>query len=102
MFNELEVTGEMFVGYDEHQRKICMTATVFMMWYESLPDISKKSEDQEGCAICHQEYQADEIISTLLCKHSYHEACIEEWLSHKKECPICRSFSKISLTNSII
>ncbi|KAI3785494.1 hypothetical protein L1987_44613 [Smallanthus sonchifolius] len=50
----------------------------------------KGEEDEEKCAICVEEYQADKLIGILPCKHTYHEECIKNWFKKKKECPICR------------
>ncbi|GJX64263.1 gypsy type transposase [Tanacetum coccineum] len=60
------------------------------MWYETLPAIigkkKSKGDEEEGelCSICYDEYQADQTIGTLKCKHSYHGGCIKTWLSRKK------------------
>ncbi|PWA72330.1 zinc finger, RING/FYVE/PHD-type [Artemisia annua] len=99
MNNGTVVIDKIFDSYgqlldDEHCCKISMMVEKHIKCYESLPSISK----EDICAICHEEYQTDEIISTILCKHSYHNTCIWDWLSHKKECPICRSFSISSIT----
>ncbi|XP_060216883.1 E3 ubiquitin ligase BIG BROTHER-related-like [Lycium barbarum] len=50
--------------------------------------------DDEGemCVICQCEYENDETIGALECKHEFHAGCIEQWvLRGKKTCPICRS-----------
>jgi len=54
--------------------------------------VGKDEEEGEGeiCVICQKEYKADEIVRRLKCRHGYHEECIEEWLLHKNDCPICR------------
>ncbi|XP_060178142.1 brassinosteroid-responsive RING protein 1-like [Lycium barbarum] len=47
---------------------------------------------EEICAICLCEYENDETIGTLDCRHEYHAGCIEQWLlKGKQNCPICRS-----------
>ncbi|XP_059298105.1 E3 ubiquitin ligase BIG BROTHER-related-like [Lycium ferocissimum] len=46
---------------------------------------------EEMYVICQCEYQNDETIGTLECRHEFHAGCIEEWLLSKKTCPICRS-----------
>ncbi|GKD77889.1 zinc finger, RING/FYVE/PHD-type containing protein [Tanacetum coccineum] len=88
---------------DEDFRLRCVSFARFILWYEILPfNIGKKksnggvSKDKEGeiCPICYDEYQADQMIGTLACRHSYHEGCIKTWLSRKNVCPMCRNFTK--------
>ena len=43
------------------------------------------------CSICMDNYNEDEKVVILKCKHYYHENCIENWLCNQKvTCPICR------------
>ena len=50
----------------------------------------------EKCNICNSKF--DEGIKTLLpCDHGFHHICINIWLKHEQNCPICRT----ELTNSI-
>ncbi|KAI3734110.1 hypothetical protein L6452_13573 [Arctium lappa] len=53
----------------------------------------KEEEEEEGeiCVICQKEYEADEMMGRLECKHGYHVECINKWLLHKNVCPICRA-----------
>nr|GEU94127.1 zinc finger, RING/FYVE/PHD-type [Tanacetum cinerariifolium] len=74
----------------------CVSFARFILWYEILPinigkkksngGVSKEEDDKEGeiCLICYDEYQANQMIRTLACRHSYHEGCIKNWLSRKK------------------
>ncbi|KAJ3342688.1 hypothetical protein HDU91_000506 [Kappamyces sp. JEL0680] len=43
------------------------------------------------CSICLCEYEADEQLRQLSCKHHYHVACIDEWLHRNGQCPNCRT-----------
>ena len=45
---------------------------------------------EENCAICKSEFEKDENINILKCKHIYHTECIGEWVKYKSECPVCR------------
>nr|GEX31798.1 hypothetical protein [Tanacetum cinerariifolium] len=99
---------------DENNRKSLMSIAKFILWYESIPDIIVKekttsgsskeiSEDEVGdiCSICYDEYQKGQMIAALACKHTYHEGCINNWLSRKRACPNCRAFTKLSIIYSI-
>ena len=43
------------------------------------------------CAICYEDFHADEDIKLLPCRHSYHGACIDAWLNRSHRCPMCNS-----------
>ena len=56
-------------------------------------------EDENTCPICLEEFEDnDEIVTTEHCCHTFHSACMLEWLlakhTHrdtKNSCPVCRS-----------
>lgn len=43
------------------------------------------------CCICFEEFNKNNKIVKLACKHIYHQHCIEAWIKKKKDCPICRT-----------
>lgn len=44
------------------------------------------------CNICLTEYDDEEMLTVLPCKHYYHTECIEHWLKKEsKKCPVCKS-----------
>ena len=43
-----------------------------------------------ACAICKDDFELDENITILECKHILHTNCIAEWVKYKSECPVCR------------
>uniref|UniRef100_M1DIX3 RING-type E3 ubiquitin transferase n=1 Tax=Solanum tuberosum TaxID=4113 RepID=M1DIX3_SOLTU len=49
------------------------------------------AETEEICAICHIEFEHEEIVGILGCGHEYHVGCIKQWLLRKKDCPMCRA-----------
>ncbi|KAH9288623.1 hypothetical protein KI387_032740, partial [Taxus chinensis] len=42
------------------------------------------SSNCEQCVICHVEYEEEDMILTLPCKHQYHSGCINDWLKINK------------------
>ncbi|CAF2153938.1 BnaA01g25770D [Brassica napus] len=53
----------------------------------------KDGENQNGtnesCVICRLDYEDDDDLILLPCKHSYHSECINNWLKINKICPVC-------------
>ena len=49
-----------------------------------------KKECSDTCSICTENYQNNDVINILDCKHDFHTKCISEWACYKTECPICR------------
>jgi len=52
--------------------------------------------DQNGddldptCPICLVDFELDEELRVLPCKHHFHQGCVDEWLSKNSSCPSCR------------
>ncbi|CAK9202594.1 unnamed protein product [Sphagnum troendelagicum] len=45
----------------------------------------------DDCVVCLSDYQKGEQVRLLpLCKHYFHVACIDTWLSTHISCPVCR------------
>ncbi|XP_047321300.1 E3 ubiquitin ligase BIG BROTHER-related-like [Impatiens glandulifera] len=60
----------------------------------SLPSFSYKTAKNadascDPCVICRLEYEEDDTLTALSCKHSYHSECINNWLNINKICPVC-------------
>jgi len=45
---------------------------------------------QNECTICLENFNENEKLYELSCKHYYHKDCIDDWLSKKNTCPLCR------------
>jgi len=51
--------------------------------------VLKKEFDNNECIICLENMIKNDHINMLDCGHMYHNKCISEWFTVKKECPIC-------------
>ncbi|CAD8064905.1 unnamed protein product [Paramecium sonneborni] len=51
----------------------------------------KMGKSNRQCSICCNNFQKDETIIQLPCKHIYHQSCLFSWLDHSTKCPNCRS-----------
>ncbi|CAN6986568.1 unnamed protein product [Brassica oleracea var. botrytis] len=52
---------------------------------------SGEGESSTECAICLMEFSDGEEIRILpLCRHAFHVACIDKWLTSRSSCPSCR------------
>jgi len=51
------------------------------------------SAGTETCAICLEQFVANDTVRTLPCdeRHFFHQACIDDWLPINASCPICRA-----------
>ncbi|KAF5283235.1 hypothetical protein FQA39_LY17361 [Lamprigera yunnana] len=52
---------------------------------------SQQQDFAEKCVICMSNYQADDKLRQLKCRHKFHRECIDEWLFKTYHCPICRT-----------
>ncbi|KAI3448117.1 hypothetical protein Pfo_004782 [Paulownia fortunei] len=50
----------------------------------------RASPKLEPCCICQEDYVAGDDIGKLDCGHEFHTSCIEQWLTLKNICPICK------------
>ena len=55
-----------------------------------LPEVSGRSREGEECAICLQDFAAEETLGAMPCSHAFHRHCISKWLCNKSTCPLCR------------
>jgi len=54
---------------------------------------SKKEDvNNEECSICLGQFDLGEMLISLPCdkKHSFHAACIRQWLERQNSCPLCQ------------
>jgi len=60
---------------------------------EELPKISMNAELQKEairCPVCLMDYDLEEEVLQLPCKHVYHNPCITTWLKQANTCCVCR------------
>jgi hypothetical protein len=44
------------------------------------------------CLICLDDYQPEENIRVMSCRHAFHQTCVDEWLqTGRNNCPACRT-----------
>ncbi|CAK8579225.1 unnamed protein product [Lathyrus sativus] len=46
-------------------------------------------EEEDGCPICLEEYDAENPKLSTKCEHHYHLACVLEWMERSETCPVC-------------
>ncbi|POM59951.1 RING Finger Ubiquitin ligase [Phytophthora palmivora] len=57
---------------------------------------NENQADEDGdvnntvCAVCCDEFEAEEEVRALPCLHFYHRECIDQWLMYHRQCPICK------------
>lgn len=42
-----------------------------------------------SCAVCLSDYREMELLRHLPCGHQFHMKCVDDWLVHSKQCPLC-------------
>lgn len=44
------------------------------------------------CLICLDDYNPEDELRVLTCKHTFHQACVDRWLeTGRNNCPACRT-----------
>jgi hypothetical protein len=57
---------------------------------ERYPGYLLSTNGLDICSICLEELQAGEQVRTLRCSHTFHLSCIDPWLYHHRDCPLCK------------
>ncbi|KAF2554952.1 hypothetical protein F2Q68_00017167 [Brassica cretica] len=73
----------------------------------SLPSKRYKDGDNqngtnESCVICRLDYEDDDDLILLPCKHSYHSECINNWLKINKHATISSTFLGVRNTSQLV
>lgn len=60
---------------------------------DSMPIVTHVHADsdvaQDTCVVCLSDFEAGQSLRRLPCCHTFHQGCIDEWLSRRKVCPLC-------------
>merc|ERR1719350_954189 len=49
------------------------------------------SAEQSVCVICMESFAEGDVLRTLPCFHNFHCGCVDQWLEHKRSCPVCKT-----------
>ncbi|KAF8728159.1 hypothetical protein HU200_018742 [Digitaria exilis] len=63
-----------------------------------LQEVTGRHCSGEECAICLNDFRADETLRAMPCSHAFHQHCISEWLRRNGACPLCRHRLPIAST----
>lgn len=53
-------------------------------------DSDLNSEGLPSCSVCLCPYEEGEMMRRLPCGHEFHMKCIDQWLTQRTTCPMCR------------
>lgn len=43
----------------------------------------------ENCAVCLCDFEENELVRRLPCRHHFHPCCVDRWLLQNQNCPLC-------------
>ena len=88
-------------SYFEHSRALKEYNKKIML-------LNRHAEDNISCSICYEVINDDQYIDSFICKHFFHNECMNNWLktkfNNKEEptCPMCREQKVISVFRDIL
>ncbi|CAK0779108.1 hypothetical protein CVIRNUC_004697 [Coccomyxa viridis] len=90
-YEELQALGEAVGIVSRGVPKALIDALPRIKYTSRFPPGGARSEEEEEeqCAVCRMEFEPEEEVVALPCKHLYHGECISQWLKDRKACPIC-------------
>lgn len=47
-------------------------------------------QSHRSCPVCMQDFENEELATTLRCFHIFHTSCAHKWLQDHGNCPVCR------------
>ncbi|KAL8188614.1 hypothetical protein R6Q57_029902 [Mikania cordata] len=84
-YEELIALGEV-VGTESRGLSADLISSLHSVKYSTQ---NTQNGSSETCVICRLDYEDDDNLILLSCKHSYHSDCITNWLQINKVCPVC-------------
>jgi len=60
---------------------------------------NNKEIQETECSICLFGYEKGDELRKLICSHTFHKECIDNWFKSSSTCPICRTDIKDKLKN---
>lgn len=63
---------------------------------ETIPETTLSQEEVQSlssklCSICLEEFNSTQTVKRIpVCSHIFHSVCIEDWLTRRNTCPLCR------------
>ncbi len=65
-------TGSLTTPVHGHPRIVCLQG---------------RTEEDAECVVCQEEMEVGALVTHLPCKHGFHAACAQQWLSRQPTCP---------------
>lgn len=53
-------------------------------------NLIRKNSNCENCSVCKDDFEINQELVNLPCKHSFHDECLAPWLKERNSCPTCR------------
>merc|ERR1711972_129034 len=75
---------------EQKRRQDLAERAIKMLKTKKLKRNDKLVQEEETCAICIDEFEAQCICLELPCHHVFHKKCIEPWVLDKGTCPMCK------------
>lgn len=85
---------------DQRQQQECGLehGTIDLLRQFSFHDAKGGKYDMAECSVCMEGFREGEKIRELpICGHVFHQKCVDEWLSLRPSCPICRMNTAVAL-----
>jgi len=84
---------ELLLRLDESVKKKTLTKTQCASFpSQNLDEEGVKSFVEKPCSICFCDYECGEKVRSLPCDHTFHNDCIDQWLTTSSiSCPMCKT-----------
>mmetsp|Transcript_60234 Transcript_60234/g.196850 ORF Transcript_60234/g.196850 Transcript_60234/m.196850 type:complete len:392 (+) Transcript_60234:37-1212(+) len=58
---------------------------------------AKERCKEDVCSICLSEYEENDVVVLLTCRHLFHTACVSQWLRNSDQCPMRCAGAELTL-----